>query len=194
MIPIVQRVAQIGIERMDVIQPRKVRQYLSQPFLDGLLGKFDLAHVKGPDALNFISGMDDRGRLALRPHQDDVDEIGSGGHRGHLLEVVDGHAGSGGSGCLVVIGGRLQRTMRMKGTQKIIFFCCADRGTEKERRKMKCDEIDNTMSMSKRRPEKSWALQYGWEFNADCRGMLLAGQEGCWRAKIFTGAHRLTTS
>ena len=93
MIPIVQRVAQIGIERMDVIQPRKVRQNLSQPFLDGLLGKFDLAHVKGPDALNFVPRVDDRRRLALGAHEDDVDQVGCGRHRGHLLEVVDGHGG-----------------------------------------------------------------------------------------------------
>ena len=93
MIPIVQRVAQIGIERMDVIQPRKVRQNLSQPFLDGLLGKFDLAHVKGPDALDLVPRVDDRRRLALGAHEDDVDQVGCGRHRGHLLEVVDGHGG-----------------------------------------------------------------------------------------------------
>ena len=99
MIPIIQRVAQIGIERMNVVQPRKVGEDLSQPLRDGLLRELDLAHVKGTDALDFVPRMDDRGSLALGAHQDDVDQIGSRGHRGHLLEVVDGH---GSVGCLLV--------------------------------------------------------------------------------------------
>lgn len=117
MIPIIQRIAQIGIERVDVVQPRKVRENLSQPFLDGLLRELDLAHVKGTDALDFVSRVDDRGSLALGAHEDDVDQIGRRGHRGHLLEIVDGH------GCWlarVVVIDR-QRTKRMEGTQKKIY-------------------------------------------------------------------------
>ena len=93
-IAIVQRVAQIGIERVDVVQTREVGEDLSQPFRDGLLRELDLAHVKGTDALDFVPRVDDRGSLALGAHQDDVDQIGCRGHRGHLLEVVDGHGSS----------------------------------------------------------------------------------------------------
>ena len=118
---------------MDVVQPRKVTENLPEPFRDGLLGELDLAHVKGTDALNFVAGMDDRGGLALGPHQDDVDQIGSRGHGGHLLEVVDGHGGGG--GCLLVlccvVGRLVAKNNTEKGkadTEEEKYFCCCAAG------------------------------------------------------------------
>ncbi len=65
MISIVERVAQVGIEGMNVAQSRKVGKHLSETFRDGLLGEFDFAHVEITNKGDFVARMNDRGRAAM---------------------------------------------------------------------------------------------------------------------------------
>ncbi len=45
MIPVIQGVAKIGIEGVDIIEAGKVRQNFGQPFRNSLLGELDLSHA-----------------------------------------------------------------------------------------------------------------------------------------------------
>ena len=53
MIFVVERVTQIGIEGMDVVEAGEIRQNLRKTFRDGLLGEFDLSHAI--EATNTVS-------------------------------------------------------------------------------------------------------------------------------------------
>mmetsp|Transcript_2002 Transcript_2002/g.3196 ORF Transcript_2002/g.3196 Transcript_2002/m.3196 type:complete len:276 (-) Transcript_2002:112-939(-) len=90
-IPVVQRVAQISIERMDIIEAGEISQNGRQSLRNCLLCEFDLSHVEGPDPRNLVSRMNDCWSAALRPHQNNVNQFRCSRHRAHFLEVVDWH-------------------------------------------------------------------------------------------------------
>mmetsp|Transcript_26169 Transcript_26169/g.55211 ORF Transcript_26169/g.55211 Transcript_26169/m.55211 type:complete len:235 (+) Transcript_26169:1681-2385(+) len=90
-IAIVERVAEVGVEGMDVGQAGKVGEHGREAVGDGLLGEFDFAHVKVANPRNLVSGMDHRRRPSLRPRQDDVHEIVRAWHGCHFFKVVDRH-------------------------------------------------------------------------------------------------------
>lgn len=66
MILIVQHIHQIRIERMHIIQFRKLGQNLRQTIVKTLLCKLDFAHVKRAYPCDFVLFVDDSGRFALR--------------------------------------------------------------------------------------------------------------------------------
>mmetsp|Transcript_25357 Transcript_25357/g.59748 ORF Transcript_25357/g.59748 Transcript_25357/m.59748 type:complete len:390 (+) Transcript_25357:1345-2514(+) len=92
-IPVVQGVAKIGIEGMDVVEPRKVGQDGCQSLGNCLLSKFDLPHVEGTDSGNLVPGVDNSWGTTLRSHENNVDQVRRRRHRTHFLKVVDGHGG-----------------------------------------------------------------------------------------------------
>ena len=90
-VAVVQHVDQVGVERVDVLEPREVGERERQFLVAGVLHVLDLAHVKLPDAHDVVPGVDDGRRLPLRLREHDVEEVGRRRHGGHLLEVVDHH-------------------------------------------------------------------------------------------------------
>lgn len=72
MILIIQRIQQIFMEWVEVIELWKRLQNLPQLLAKGLLGKLDFAEVKGADTADFKAGTDLCWEFSLRPGEDDV--------------------------------------------------------------------------------------------------------------------------
>ena len=88
MVTIVQHIHQISVERMNVVQLWEAVNDSSELFIDGLLHKLDLSHVKLANTLDFEALADLGRRLALRLRQHNVDEVVSLRNLSDLLEVV----------------------------------------------------------------------------------------------------------
>ena len=86
-VAVVEDVHQVRVERVDVVQPREVRQDLRQLLVVVGVRVLDLAHVKLPDADDVVARVDDGRRLPLRLGEYDVDEVLSRRHGLDLLEL-----------------------------------------------------------------------------------------------------------
>mmetsp|Transcript_24946 Transcript_24946/g.47820 ORF Transcript_24946/g.47820 Transcript_24946/m.47820 type:complete len:257 (+) Transcript_24946:1583-2353(+) len=90
-ISVVEGVAEVGVEGVDVGEAREVGEHGRESVRDCLLGEFDFAHVKVTNSRNLVTGMNHRRSSSLRSRQHDIHEIVCARHRGHLLEVVYRH-------------------------------------------------------------------------------------------------------
>mmetsp|Transcript_9318 Transcript_9318/g.19659 ORF Transcript_9318/g.19659 Transcript_9318/m.19659 type:complete len:220 (+) Transcript_9318:304-963(+) len=97
-ISIVEGVAEVGVEGMDVGEAGEVGEHRRESVRDCLLGEFDFAHVKVTNSRNLVTGMDHRRRPSLRSRQHDIHQIVCARHRGHFLEVVHRHDDVGSCG------------------------------------------------------------------------------------------------
>ena len=90
-VPVVEDVHQICVERVDVLQLWKLGQNDGQLLVEAGLRKLDLAHVESPDSADLEVPVHHRRRLPLRLGQDDVGEVLRRRDDGNLLEVVVRH-------------------------------------------------------------------------------------------------------
>ena len=90
-VPVVEDVHQICVERVDVLQLWKLGQDDGQLLVEAGLRKLDLAHVESPDSADLEVPVHHRRRLPLRLGQDDVGEVLRRRDDGNLLEVVVRH-------------------------------------------------------------------------------------------------------
>mmetsp|Transcript_4667 Transcript_4667/g.9863 ORF Transcript_4667/g.9863 Transcript_4667/m.9863 type:complete len:282 (-) Transcript_4667:279-1124(-) len=116
-IAVVEDVAEVGVEGVDVGEAGGVLEDLGEAFVDGLLGELDLAHVERSDPRDLVPRMNHRGRPTLRPRQHHVHHLRRGRDGTHLLEVVNGH------GC--------ERKRLARGGLPLVpsFFCIASFGS-----------------------------------------------------------------
>ena len=91
MIPIVEDVHQVGVERMDVLKLWELGQNDGQLLVEARLSELDLSHVEGSDSADLEMSVNDGRSLALSLGQDDVGEVRSRRHDRNLLEVVVRH-------------------------------------------------------------------------------------------------------
>ena len=90
-VPVVEDVHQICVERVDVLQLWKLGQDDGQLLVEAGLRKLDLAHVESPDSADLEVPVHHRRRFPLRLGQDDVGEVLRRRDDGNLLEVVVRH-------------------------------------------------------------------------------------------------------
>lgn len=90
-VPVVENVHEVGVERMNIVELRKFVQDGRQLVVERLLGEFDLSRVELANSGYLEVLADDGGRLALGAREDDIDEILGGGNHRDLLEVVVTH-------------------------------------------------------------------------------------------------------
>ena len=74
MVFVVENVHQIGVERMYIIQLRKILNDLRKTVMETLLGKLHFAHIKSTNSGNFVVFMDYGGSFPLSFRQHNVDE------------------------------------------------------------------------------------------------------------------------
>jgi len=91
MIPIVENVHQVGVERMDVFQLGELGQNDGQLLVEAGLSEFDLSHVEGTNSADLEMSVNNGRSLALSLGQDDVGEVRRRRHDRNLLEVVVRH-------------------------------------------------------------------------------------------------------
>ena len=91
MVPVVEYVEQIRIERMHVVDLGEIVQDDRQPVVPDRRDGLDLAHVELADAGDGPAVVDDRGGGALGLGEDDVDKVLGRGDDLDGLEVVGRH-------------------------------------------------------------------------------------------------------
>ena len=91
MIPIVENVHQVGVERMDVFQLGELGKNDGQLLVEAGLSEFDLSHVEGTNSADLEMSVNNGRSLALSLGQDDVGEVRRRRHDRNLLEVVVRH-------------------------------------------------------------------------------------------------------
>mmetsp|Transcript_24874 Transcript_24874/g.57343 ORF Transcript_24874/g.57343 Transcript_24874/m.57343 type:complete len:218 (+) Transcript_24874:1775-2428(+) len=90
-VAVIQSVAQIRVERMDVIQTGKLGKDGGQTFTDGLLCEFYFANVETADTRYFVTGMYHGRRSPLRSRKDDVHQISRGRDSTDRFKIVNWH-------------------------------------------------------------------------------------------------------
>lgn len=75
MIAIIQRIAQIGVEGVDVVQTGEVIDDMAQFLGNGLLGEFYFAHVEVANSCDLVARVNYGRRTTLCPCQHNVHEI-----------------------------------------------------------------------------------------------------------------------
>mmetsp|Transcript_19433 Transcript_19433/g.74612 ORF Transcript_19433/g.74612 Transcript_19433/m.74612 type:complete len:651 (-) Transcript_19433:57-2009(-) len=90
-VPVVQHVHEIGVERVDLVEDREVIEDTRELVVEVLLRILDLPHVELPDSADSIALVNDRWRLPVGLRQDDVNEVVRAGHDLNLFEVVLRH-------------------------------------------------------------------------------------------------------
>ena len=88
---VVEDVHKVSVERMDVVQFRKLGQYGGQFVVERLLRELNLFGVKLSNSRYLHVLVDDGRRFALRLGENNVDKVLGGRHHRNLLEVVVSH-------------------------------------------------------------------------------------------------------
>ena len=91
MIPVVEHIHEVTVERMDVLQLGELGENDRQLLIETGLGEFDFPHVEGANSADLEVAMDHGRGLALGLGQDDVGEVAGGRNDRNLLEVVVRH-------------------------------------------------------------------------------------------------------
>lgn len=91
MVPVIENIHEVTVERMDVLQLGELGENDGQLLIETGLGEFDLPHVKSANSTNLEVAMDHGRGLALGLGQDDVGEVAGGRDDRDLLEVVVRH-------------------------------------------------------------------------------------------------------
>ncbi|GKT59111.1 conserved hypothetical protein [Colletotrichum tofieldiae] len=82
---VVEGVDQVLVEGVDVVEARERLDDLAELLADGLLGELDLAGVEAADSRDLETGSDLGRQPALRPREDNVEELLRVGDRGEVL-------------------------------------------------------------------------------------------------------------
>jgi len=85
MIRIVERVHQILVEWMNVLQSREAIENGQELFTESLLRKFHLSGIKCSYATNFKPRADLRGKSSLRSTKDNIEKLLASGYRLDLI-------------------------------------------------------------------------------------------------------------
>jgi hypothetical protein len=88
---VIEHMEQIAIERMDVIQSRKLIYDGGQLLIEVLLGIPNLTHVELADAIDSITLVDNSRCLPLSAGQDYVNEVLPRRDNSDLLEIILHH-------------------------------------------------------------------------------------------------------
>lgn len=91
MIPIVENIHEVTVERMDVLQLGELGENDGQLLVETGLSEFDFPHVESTNSANLEMAMNHGWCLTLSLGQDDVGEVAGGRHDRNLLEVVVRH-------------------------------------------------------------------------------------------------------
>lgn len=110
---VVEHMKQIAIERMDVIQSRKLIYDGGQLLIEVLLGIPNLAHIELADAVDSIALVDNSRCLPLSAGQDYVDEVLPRRDNSDLLEIILHHLADIKFGYLFVVRRRRRGELRL---------------------------------------------------------------------------------
>jgi len=84
-VAVVEGVAEVGVEGVDVGEAGKVGEHFGEAFGDCLLGEFDLSHVERSNSINLVPRMNYCWCTSLGPSQDYIHQFCGGRYRTYLL-------------------------------------------------------------------------------------------------------------
>mmetsp|Transcript_45283 Transcript_45283/g.98246 ORF Transcript_45283/g.98246 Transcript_45283/m.98246 type:complete len:420 (-) Transcript_45283:60-1319(-) len=93
MVPVVEHIAQVRIERVNIVDHREILQDFCELFVECGLRVLDLAHVKRTNTSDLELGVNLGGRLPLHPRQHDINEIFGIWYGLDFFEFVQRHGG-----------------------------------------------------------------------------------------------------
>ena len=91
MVPVVQDVHEVSVERVNIVKLRKLGQNGGEFVVKRLLGELDLSGVKPTNSGYFEVLADDGRSFPLGARENYVDKVLRGGHHSDLLEIVITH-------------------------------------------------------------------------------------------------------